>query len=579
MEESEAGLLFVAVNTNFKNKASKEVLSKHNADWQNTELTLDEFAKWIQLGGSYCAQLNGPRKTTNFLRSNIASVDIDGALTIQEALDHEFSKRHLSLLYTTASHSPENHRFRLVFKLDRTITSAQEQAALNRALGLVYAGDPSTHDACRMFFGNENSDIQVFGNQISSDVIDVFIEHGASGDRVYTNFDGVEISSRRSSAKIPKNTKLSTSMGSEILLGEVTGPLAIHCPFHNDKNPSALTDVSTRGHRYIHCRTCATTWWMESPSEEFEREFEETEFVKTMKALPEHADKHAGVRKIPDKNPKNRPDLFLASVVVKNRRQLELTSVENGLTLIRSPKGSGKTHSLAEIIKPHIFARKRATLDDYLREIEEVGADEPEPPLYSKYSVLLIGHRQSLIRELCKRLSLNCYLDDKNFSYQEIQQRKKHYGVCLDSIGKATEIKYDLVLIDESEQVLAHLLSDTMKGRERVFKCLELVVGTASKVIALDADLGWTTYNTLTDMRKVGTPDQSEGNRVWVYLNEYVPPQREYELYASANHMIADIMTDIANGKKLFITTNNKGRVEKLAMEIRDQFEGVLNFV
>jgi hypothetical protein len=98
-------------------------------------------------------------------------------------------------------------------------------------------------------------------------------------------------------------------------------------------------------------------------------------------------------------------------------------------------------------------------------------------------------------------------------------------AVCLDSLPKYNESSggrqpkaHDLVIIDESEQVLAHLLSDTIEKRygiERCFDALMYEVANAKAVIALDADLGLVTAQAMQAMRP-----QDWASRCRIILNE-----------------------------------------------------------
>ncbi|WP_336492961.1 hypothetical protein, partial [Methylobacterium nigriterrae] len=75
-------------------------------------ITIDEFtAATTERGWAYCAQLKGARKGSNFLATNVASVDVDYGLSVEEALANPFVRQHGRMLYTTARHSPEAHRF------------------------------------------------------------------------------------------------------------------------------------------------------------------------------------------------------------------------------------------------------------------------------------------------------------------------------------------------------------------------------------------------------------------------------------------------------------------------------------
>jgi hypothetical protein len=146
----------------------------------------------------------------------------------------------------------------------------------------------------------------------------------------------------------------------------------------------------------------------------------------------------------------------------------------------------------------------------------------------------------------------------------------------LDSLWKVKDIDYDLIVIDECEQVLAHLLSDTMKRRESIYSMLRYVICSATNVVALDADLGWTSYLTLTEMRGITTPIAEKDNRLWLIINEHIADKSPIEIYSSKDDLIGRMMMDVADGKKLFVAANSKRLVERLDAGIRDKFgEGV----
>ena len=82
-----------------------------------------------------------------------------------------------------------------------------------------------------------------------------------------------------------------------------------------------------------------------------------------------------------------------------------------------------------------IYKKRQLTLEDF----EELEPDDESVPQRiferTKFRVLLIGHRRALIRNLCERLDLFCYLDDLDKSkFQISESRINHYGVCFDSI-------------------------------------------------------------------------------------------------------------------------------------------------
>ncbi len=542
-------------------------------EWENVELTIDDFINFVAVEGhAFCAQLSGNRSSANYKLTNLVSLDIDAGTTLKEALEDDFSQKYLTFFYTTSSHTVDENRFRLGFLLDRDLDNGNEYAAIKRALGLRYCSDPSTHDPSRISFGNQHATYQTFDNIMPSDVIDELIEQGRPPaiinrtDSVTGDFNN---SIRRADKKLPRITVLKTKNGLLTRLADINERTQIHCPFHKDNNASAFANKNSHGSTYMFCIVCQTTWWMQSSKEEQIALRTDNDFVTVMKSVSREALERADERNFPaDINPKKYPLAGFTSIEILNRQYLKVDTLHNGLTLIRSPKGSGKTESLIEIIRNLVTSKDFRTLSDF----EWTDADELPRSFTTNYKVLLIGHRQALIRQLCERLGLNCYLDDKEHSYQEINIRKKRYGVCLDSLGKVSDIAYDLVVIDECEQVLAHLLSDTMKHRESIYKTLSHVIATSKNVVALDADLGWTSYLTLTEMRNITTPTAGNKNRVWIKINEHLADNNQIDIYSSKEELIGQMMADIDDNKRIFVASNSKRLIERLQASIEKTF-------
>ena len=174
--------------------------------------------------------------------------------------------------------------------------------------------------------------------------------------------------------------------------------------------------------------------------------------------------------------------------------------------MVKSDKGTGKTEALKAVLADIRGGR-------YLPTIARKDRIN---------SVLLIGHRVTLIREAAAKLALRFYLDA-----DDTDGKLRTLAVCLDSLPKYNESSggrkrkpFDLVIIDESEQVLAHLLSDTIATRygiERCFDALMFEVAGAKAVFALDADLGLVTAHAMQAMRP-----QDWRSRCRIILNEPV---------------------------------------------------------
>jgi Origin of replication binding protein len=509
------------------------------------------------------------RAIHNFLATDILSVDIDGGTTIDKTLKNPLVEQFCSLIYTTVSHTADNHRFRMVFALPRTLTSPLEVSYASRALTRRLGGDPAATDAARMSYGSRGCSPMLLGNSLSDEFLDELIKDGKvapARDSIAPNHS----TANRSELKINPDLMVQTSTGSVVRLDEIIQKTAICCPFHHDESPSAFVNINKKGDTYLRCMTCQMTWWMKggSPSGYDFYGFEE--------AIRSVRDK-----KISKKDPSPNPfdgftDLSLLPpkhIEYTQTKHLCLGKLPDGLSFIKSPKGSGKTTSLAQAVQQTIFPY--ATLS--FEEFEDATFDNENPTIFGSETVLLIGHRQALIGELCQRLRLNCYLDDPKGRYGEAQERQKRYGLCLDSLHKVRGKKYDIILIDEVEQVLGHFMSETV-GEQRIglFRLFTDLMRQAEKVVVLDADLGWVTFTTLTLLtqkvsllnNKSKPSGKTKSLPIHIFINDYKTSGQSLNLYPSEPQMVQRMIEDILAGKRVFVTSNSKEKIKTLEKSI-----------
>lgn len=155
------------------------------ANFRDVEGTLADVQQHIKAGHAICAGLLGGkwRSKANVIGSQWLLLDIDNSdvardaydkpikdengnsikvykhqLTISEALAHPFIKKHCALIYTTASHKPDWHKFRLVFLLPQYVQGADTVEACTRFLMQQLPHDPACKDASRVFYGSTEAE-------------------------------------------------------------------------------------------------------------------------------------------------------------------------------------------------------------------------------------------------------------------------------------------------------------------------------------------------------------------------------------------------------------------------------------
>lgn len=552
--------LKLSINNQFVDK-SFVGNGKMNVGFTNGETTLTELAELINLGFAYSYQFkDGIRRGENFIATDFIAVDIDDGSPLNEILLEPIVKSYGSMWHTTASHSPDNNRYRVIFVLPHTLTNRDEVKTVARSLTRRLSGDMAATDVARFFYGAYGCQYEILSGQISEEFLNELLsDTTATPQSESSNFSGK--TSNRSSYEFSPELIVKTNCGTLSPVKDLDKG-NIHCPYHRDNHPSAFIK-KTLGGTFIHCSTCQTTWWMEGskpPSYNF-YEFETiVNDIKTGKIDTTQKDA-ISLAKFVDISGLTANNIFLT-----NQRHFCLDEIPKGLTLIKSPKGTGKTTYLSKILGKTI--NRFASLDDY----EEQTDFETEEKFYTDERVLLIGHRQALIGELCQRLGLNCYLDDPKSNRSAVAQRMYRYGVCLDSLRKVAEKKYDIIIIDEVEQVLNHFLSDTI-GADRwiIFQVFTHLIESAKNVVVLDADISWISYNTLTRIRtKTEHNSNNVPTDVRIYINDWKPTAREIWVYESCDHLINKMARDFLQGKRLFVSSNSKSKIQTLAKALEE---------
>ena len=535
------------------------------------EPSIEELAVIVQKGIAFSYQYeNDYRKKENFIASDILSLDFDGGVTIEEMAGDPWIQEYASLLYTTVSHTAEEHRFRIVFILPRTIECANELQWATRALALRLGSDPSATDAARFFAGSEGCHVRLFGGSISPSLLGELIEDGRRPTKVEHSMV-VPFVQNRSERPIRGSESIRLASGETMLFSQITGKTNVFCPYHMDHNPSAFVAETRRG-KFLRCSSCQQTWWSEDARFDEHALPEFDKVVRDLKASPKlkRPDELVGLEEFMapvEVLPKN---IWLQSSRHLQVPEFMYRGVNDGLFFIKSPKGSGKTEFFSKLFKKE-SACEPSQLPDLSDDAKIVQfRKEPSEPSASEPSVLVVGHRKALIGQLCERVGLRSYLDCKQTKgFYADQKRMRRLGVCVDSLEMVKGQKYDVVVLDEVEQVLKHFLGGTVGyKRQRLFEYFASLIAGAKQVIALDADLGWLSFVTLNNLKNVSSIDPrtsgQEACPIHILLNDYPVADSKLVSFADKNHLIADMRAAAADQKRLFVTSNSKNLIESL---------------
>ncbi|MDY7013797.1 MAG: plasmid replication protein, CyRepA1 family [Cyanobacteriota bacterium] len=206
------------------------------------------------------------------------------------------------------------------------------------------------------------------------------------------------------------------------------------------------------------------------------------------------------------------------------------------LIALQAPKGTGKTEWIARY------------LDRHLRN-------------FDGRRVLILTHRIQLGSALCQRFGLPYLTDRKTFSERDTFG----LGLCVNSLHPLSQARFRpeewsdcIVVIDEIEQVLWHLLDSATCRRDRVeiLSDFRQVLQNASQVIVADADLSDLSLNYLKGLL---------GQRPWILENTYQSPETAWDvtLYQEnrPERLVLELIGEIQRGgRPLVLTSSQKHR-------------------
>ena len=150
----------------------------------------------------------------------------------------------------------------------------------------------------------------------------------------------------------------------------------------------------------------------------------------------------------------------------------------------KSPQGTGKTESLKKTI-----SAEAVRLQGEYEQAKSKGSQR----------IVIVVHRQALAKNLARRLGLPFYRDP-----QMSGRIEGSCVICLDSITRVAldtgdedfweALPVDILIVDESEQVVRHLFGDTCKKKfASIWSHLRELFRAAKNIILQDADLGQVT--------------------------------------------------------------------------------------
>lgn len=516
--------------------------TKHGGVFTEQEISLSEAAVLLKSGNGIAYLFaEGNRTAKNFLGADFIALDIQDGLTPRALIAIDWAKHIGGVVCSSRKGVKSTRSYMWLIQLPRRIYDADELKWCKRALANYLQLSIKTHDETEIAVVKGAKSALMIGNRaMDVKTLEFLIQDGQRETVSDTVANGAHAAATTSAASLPVTQRFTTASGIELRLDEISKTTSVGCPFHVGAGGTSFVSRNNIGKAYHYCSICNKTRWEDGgvagifSSDAFEEQL--VSLAGKSKSKGKANEQMGGLSPFIE----DYADIPIKSIEIQSNQYLKISKLYDGITFIKSGKGTGKTEAISRILK---------TL----------------PPKRSKGdSVLLIGHRQSLIRNLSQRLGLNCYLDEQNG--KPTDAAKQRYGVCLDSLMKVDGRSYDVIVIDEVEQVLAHFLSETMAGDAlKIFSAFKRLIAAASKVVVMDADLGWTSFLTLTTMRSSSKEIEVD---VQFILNTWRPTGTSIDLYGSKNHLVGALINQLEHGKRVFVASNSKAEVDRLVSGI-----------
>lgn len=510
--------------------------------FQPETLTVQQLIDHIAGGGAFTPALlrAGKRSNDTFVSAQLVGLDFDAGVSVAQLAAVDFVRQHAALVYPTASSTPECRKSRVLFVLDAPVTDATLYRGVVEALAAhvsaaVGSAADHTSDPARLFYGSTN--------QTEDWLIQPAVRLDASSwlERVRAARAAREAEQnavRRPAVASSPATGTRAECWAAKTYTRILEELAAAPP----KGNGGLR-WNERGRNYaiysagyqLACKARGGWPGIDLPGilRDIEAIYSQWPNVKHSRGAlrrgldnskPEPlilppGDVTAAAR---SDAPAAEPRPYAAAVklppytpdqVVSGRYltdALPLDALPDGwhTLALKSPTGTGKT----EWMKSFIHS------------------------LPDNASILAVTHRVALVEGLARRLVLISYneLQGKDIRYVSAAPR---IATTVDSLGSQAGRTFDLLVIDEIEQVTQHMAAaGTLKERATdTYEVLKSLLKTAKRVIVADA--------TLTDAgSKLLEALRGDVHKV---ENTYRPDKPDVTVYASKNEAIAEALAQV----------------------------------
>ena len=291
-----------------------------------------------------------------------------------------------------------------------------------------------------------------------------------------------------------------------------------------------------------------------------------------------------------------------------NYDELNTHIQNNYITGIKSPYGTGKTTFISKLVNSTDFNNKRI--------IFITARITLSYSLLNAFPTFIHYHhcsREKLLEQDRLIIQLDSIHKIQQFiNYELLQQEQQHEQKTTKNISKLTtaditqyienpdcdtnlsilnttkqysqNTKYDIIILDEIESLLAHLAFEKMDSPD-IFNTLTQLCNYANKVIAMDGDFGIRSFDFLnglinTQNTIISTQcdiERKNTHNMTILENTHQTPSKNFLFSNDYNKFIEDIEHDLSKGHNIVIACMSVKISEQLYKNFKDKYKTIIH--
>jgi len=193
---------------------------------------------------------------------------------------------------------------------------------------------------------------------------------------------------------------------------------------------------------------------------------------------------------------------------------------------------------------------------------------------FNPKKILFITHRQSLTNELYGTFKKFKFCSYMNGSYDANRL------ICqIESLHRITESsdpyyyepsdetkKFDLIILDETESLVNHFMSPTIKNKQETFELMQRLLKGANKILCLDGDFHNRSYDFINTL----------GKNIIIH-NNIVKDIKRYTFVSEYQKFKDSVDTDLSGGKNVCLVTMSSNQGLWFYNKYKDTYETMLH--